>query len=426
MVRKTVTLATDMWQNFMMDSMYRNSMYLIANSLMLAGTGFIFWSIAARIYDAHSVGLISTIVTISTFIATASFMGIDHALIRYMTRKSNDKSVMINSSLTIAGISTIISTIIFILIIPIVAPDLIFILNESMWTLLLLGAMVLTAWNILTNSIFVALRVTKYVLLASLFFGILRIPLIFIMAPLDTKGLFLAHTLALLMAVVMSFVFIAKDVKLRFVPNISKKFIKQITKYSINTHISSLLEAAVPVILPLVIMHLMSPDQVAYYFMPSMIIGLLIVVPVAASQSLFAESVTDPLLIKSHLSKSLKTVITVLIPAIVILILMGWIILHIFGSNYANYGYPVLVILSLSTLPKAARYIFGAILRSKDEITTMIWGMGILLIGVSLGSYIGVSLTQSITTVAIIILAFETLIGIIYYIKAQPFIVSQR
>ncbi len=45
------------------DPLYKNSIFLIASSLLGAGTGFVFWVIAARFYSAEDVGFASAIVS---------------------------------------------------------------------------------------------------------------------------------------------------------------------------------------------------------------------------------------------------------------------------------------------------------------------------------------------------------------------------
>ncbi len=41
------------------DPLYKNSIFLMISSIIGAGTGSVFWVIAARFYSAESVGLIS-------------------------------------------------------------------------------------------------------------------------------------------------------------------------------------------------------------------------------------------------------------------------------------------------------------------------------------------------------------------------------
>ncbi len=43
------------------DPLYKNSFFIMLSSITNAGFGFFFWMIAARLYSAEDVGLISTV-----------------------------------------------------------------------------------------------------------------------------------------------------------------------------------------------------------------------------------------------------------------------------------------------------------------------------------------------------------------------------
>jgi len=44
------------------DPLYKNSIFLMLSSITGAGTGFVFWVIAARFYSAEDVGLASAVI----------------------------------------------------------------------------------------------------------------------------------------------------------------------------------------------------------------------------------------------------------------------------------------------------------------------------------------------------------------------------
>ena len=45
------------YNHFMNDSLYRNSIYLILSTAVMGGFGFIFWIIAARLFTLEQIGL---------------------------------------------------------------------------------------------------------------------------------------------------------------------------------------------------------------------------------------------------------------------------------------------------------------------------------------------------------------------------------
>lgn len=59
------------------DPLYKNSIFLMLSSVTGAGTGFVFWVIAARFYSAEDVGLASAIVSAMRMIGMLSVLGLD-------------------------------------------------------------------------------------------------------------------------------------------------------------------------------------------------------------------------------------------------------------------------------------------------------------------------------------------------------------
>ena len=82
--------------------LYRNSIFLMLSSTVGAGTGFIFWIIAARLYSTEDVGLSSAIVSVMRLLMLLSFVGLNIGFIRYLPEKENKKD-FVNTSLTIVG-----------------------------------------------------------------------------------------------------------------------------------------------------------------------------------------------------------------------------------------------------------------------------------------------------------------------------------
>jgi len=49
--------------NLYKDHLYRNASYIMANTIAMSATGFIFWRGAAKFYSADDVGLASAMVS---------------------------------------------------------------------------------------------------------------------------------------------------------------------------------------------------------------------------------------------------------------------------------------------------------------------------------------------------------------------------
>ena len=77
------------------DSLYRNSIFLMLSTGMMAVFGFFFWIINARLYSAEQVGIGTTLISIMTLISSFSLLGLGNSLIKYLPT-SDKKNKKIN------------------------------------------------------------------------------------------------------------------------------------------------------------------------------------------------------------------------------------------------------------------------------------------------------------------------------------------
>ncbi len=85
------------------DPLRRNSMFLIMTNGTSALLGFLFWTVAARLYSPTAVGLGTALVSAASWLAALSGVGLGVGLVRYLPERE-DKTGMINSCLTIVSL----------------------------------------------------------------------------------------------------------------------------------------------------------------------------------------------------------------------------------------------------------------------------------------------------------------------------------
>src|SRR3989304_712051 len=136
--------------------------------------------------------------------------------------------------------------------------------------------------------------------------------------------------------------------------------------------------------------------------MDMMIAILLYIIPIATSQSLFAEGSYSETELKMHLKKAIKIISIIIIPAIIVTFLFGNYILLAFGKEYSNEGFILLKLLSISGIFISINAIGGAILNIKHKIkllillslitATIILSISIILIKMNLFGIVGVGI----------------------------------
>ena len=118
-----------------------------------------------------------------------------------------------------------------------------------------------------------------------------------------------------------------------------------------------------------------------------MIAALLSAIPLAISQSLFAEGSHFEDRLRENVMKSLKFTFLLLIPAVIVIMLVGKWLLLAFGASYSTNALRLLQILAISSLPLAVNYIYTGILRVRGRIKELATIRAFIALYVLLTSY---------------------------------------
>lgn len=238
-------------KNHLNVSLYKNSYYLMGNSLVNAGIGFFFWILAARLYNPSEIGLGSAIVSAMALLYTLSILGFDIGLIRYLPEEKN-KVQMINSVFIITGATALIISLIFIWGIEIWSPSLIILKTNWIYMIIFMTFTIFTSFYFLQTSIFVALRRSKYVLVQSIpnIFKIFILPML---VGLGALGVYFSFGFASVLIFFIANKLIHRSYepcKLKFQLRI--KSIKEMFSYSVKNYVSNVLTNLPTFILPFV------------------------------------------------------------------------------------------------------------------------------------------------------------------------------
>ena len=135
------------------DSLYKNSIYLILSTGVMAVFGFFFWIINARLYSAEQVGIGTTLISVITLISSFSLLGLGNSLIKYLPT-SDKKNEKINTSFTLVGLTSISISIFFLVFLKIFSPRLLFVRESIIFSLLFILFIVFSSLNIISESVF--------------------------------------------------------------------------------------------------------------------------------------------------------------------------------------------------------------------------------------------------------------------------------
>ncbi|MHB8277214.1 MAG: oligosaccharide flippase family protein [Candidatus Humimicrobiaceae bacterium] len=394
------------------DSLYRNAIYLMLSIGVMAVLGFFFWIINARLYSAEQVGIGTTLISVMTLISSFSILGLDNGIIRYLPT-SERKNKKINTSFTSVALMSILISAIYLIFLKTFSPKLLFVRENIIFSLLFIVFIVFSSLNIISENVFIAYRSSKYVLIKNIIFSITKLILPFILITLGAYGIFMSVGIAVTIAFVFSLIFLILKYNYLFKPTINKDIVKRMTKFSLGNYASGFIGGLPAMVLPILITNLIGPKYSAYFYMDMMIANLLYVIPMATSQSLFAEGSYNGSELKIHLKKAIKIISIIIIPAIIVTVFFGKYILLAFGKDYSNEGLQFLRLLSLSGIFVSFNYIFETILRVKHRIIELIYISfikAILILGLSY-----LFLTRGLLGIGFAWIIGQGLVNLIYF-----------
>ena len=82
-------------------SLHRNAGYMILSSAAIALLGFVFWNLAARLYEPEAIGAASALVSAMNLLATLSLLGVTIIIIRFFSQTPN-KGSLVSTAYTVS------------------------------------------------------------------------------------------------------------------------------------------------------------------------------------------------------------------------------------------------------------------------------------------------------------------------------------
>lgn len=296
-----------------------------------------------------------------TLISYVSLLGFNNTFVRFLP-SSTERSNEINTGLLLCTCGAITLAVLYLIAIPWIAPGL-GILNQNIFYALgFISIAVAVSLNLLTDSIFIAFRATKYnLLIDGVIQSFIKLLLPFLFLSLGAYGVFAASGAAAAVALVASIYYLV--IKFDYKPrlHIDLPTLKKVTHYSSANYIANVFNIAPTLLLPLIVLNHLGSASAAYYYLAFTITNLLYAVVYAVSQSLFAEGSYAECNLAELTRRSVLIMSSLLIPGAVVLFFAAPMVLLMFGKSYATEAVDLLKVFLL-TAPAVAFYILTNLL----------------------------------------------------------------
>jgi O-antigen/teichoic acid export membrane protein len=376
------------------DSLVRNSLYLMASTVVTAALGYVFWAVAAHAFASQEVGIGGAIISMCSAVALLTYLGSSAMLIERLPENEHSSSwtaILLRICLVTAGVTAVATAI----AVPVLmaSPDYhSFFSSAGPVLLAVAGAAAWTLVNLLCAAFIAARRAGRFLSIQTLV-SVTKVLLILPLAAAGAGavGLVGAWVASAMLGICVGAVWLVPRMGLGRAAGLrphrrpgdagreaedraraerrgshrrpagrpSATFLRRLT----GQHLTSVGGAVTPLLLPVLVVLRLGVTLNAYFYITWMLGAVFFMVSPAVSSVVFAEGVRARSDLREVVAKALRVIVVMLTPAMVIMILGGRIILGLFGAAYAAAGYGLLVLLAISALPDAVSNVAVAISR---------------------------------------------------------------
>jgi O-antigen/teichoic acid export membrane protein len=343
----------------------------MAASVASAVFGFLFWTAAARLYPASEVGIAAATVSAVGLMAVLAALGLDYALVRFLPHAA-DPHGLVNSSLTVGAVAGGLAALIFLAGLDAWSPALVRFRANLVFDAAVVMSVVGTVIMGLLGSVYLSRLRAAYALVQSIIFGTVKVALAVIFALTQgAVGLLGAWALGSSLAWLAGALVILPRIeggRYRPRPTLRRGVINDMAHFAFPNYLASLFWSTPALILPLLVVNIVGPEAGAYFYVAASVGGLVAMIPTAVSMSLFAQGSHDTSELVGRALVSARFALTLLVPAIAGVFLLGAKVLLIFGRAYSEQGTRLLWVLALATLPLTVNLLFLSVRRVQQRM----------------------------------------------------------
>jgi O-antigen/teichoic acid export membrane protein len=379
------------------DSLVRNSLFMMISTIATGLLGYVFWIVVARAFSSADVGIASAVISLCTTVALLTYLGPSALLIERLHAYERSRawtSFLVRMCVTTALATAIVAAVVAAIVVPVIAHSRGYgsIFGAAGAAVLaVIGAAACTLVQMFCSA-FVAARRADGLLavsgLVSLVKVLLVVPLCWI--GLGASGIVVAWVVSSVIGVALGALWLLPRLDLgghgrhrtlarepRRSPDVPAvaapggqppQSRSSSARHLIGQHLTSVGGQMTPLVLPILVAVRLGAGPNSYFYITWMIGSVFFMVSPSISNSLFAESVRAETRLTVTVGKAFRVTSFLLLPAIVIMIAGGRLILEIFGHSYATAGYGLLIVLALSALPDAVSNIAVTVCRATDRL----------------------------------------------------------
>lgn len=352
-------------------SLMRNGYALIFGTIIASGLGMLFWAIAARLLSPEDVGIGAALIAMLSTLSHAAQLNLRNLLYRFVPGAGRHAVTILRVSFLVAAVTATILGFGLTKFSVHIAPDLAFVSTSVVFQVAFIIALLVWTLYSLQEAALTSLRLSGFVPIQTMAYSILKIILLLCMltfAPSGTSILASWVVPAVLVGLGMNLIVRKRLAELEETTQTASALPTrmQIAGYFGWDYVGSLATSVTLGAVPLLIVAVSGPAELAAYYMAWSITYLLYLVGRHLGAAMLAEVATKP---TARLALYAQALVFTLVPATfgaLIIVLFAPQIMWIFGADYVASGTQSLRILAMASIPGSAIAVYLAVCRAED------------------------------------------------------------
>ena len=346
----------------------RGGMALLVNTGLTGILGFAYWIIAARLFSTRAVGVAGALVAAATLFSGIGQLNLSGMLMRFLPKAGGKSRRLVLITYAFAASASALLAAISLGALSIFASPSSPLRLDVLQSIVLVLAVAATAIFTIEDSVLVGLRRTAWVPVENGAFGMAKIFVLFILAPIGTGfALFSAWMIPLTLTIpaisaVLFFRFLPPASTRRATSHLGQTLRTEIIRFAVGDAMGGLFTQAWTYILPILIAASLGPSVNALFYTSFLFSSTIDQVAANYASPLIVEGAhapeTSPILVRL----ALRHIYRIVIPTVTALIIVSPWLLRAFGAGYASAA-PLLDMLLIACLPKAVSTVYYAYCR---------------------------------------------------------------
>lgn len=396
----------------------RNAMSLVSTSVVTSGLGFVYWTVAARMFVVSDVGESTTAIAAMSLIAPFTVLGFGTALIWKLPTMRSGRAELVSTAAAVCALAACVASLACALLLPPRFIGLPGVGDSVAVTTLFVGGVVAHSVGQFLDSALLSAVGGGVQLRRNIIQAVVKLVLLVIFAftlhRYGSLSIYASWFAAGVVSILVIGVQLIRDHHLplgELLPRLSS--LDGLHFHAVKHHILNLSLAVPYFAMPIVANAILGSEKAGYLYATWSLAGFVFVLPIAMSIALFANGAKDSSTILREFRFSLQMSFAACAAANLVILPLGGLVLGIFGPAYAENGHTVLIILCLGG--------FGVIIRDhhvaaariagdvgREATIMVVLGIGELVgaaIGASRGGLIGLSIGW-VTAIALEVVVF--------------------